>query len=118
MLCRATRNSALPSVVISREPKDAQAQIGLAELLRIENKPEEAAEYLRMAVKEDPLNAEAHYKLSQVARLLHREEEQKQELQLFMEIRATRDKVKQLYREMNPHTAAASGAAAAQGTQP
>jgi tetratricopeptide (TPR) repeat protein len=99
------------------DPKDAQAQMGLADLLRTENKPEEAAEYLRMAVKEDPLNAEAHYKLSQVARLLHREDEQKKELQLFLEIRATRDKVKQLYREMNPRAALTSDAAA-DGAQP
>ena len=76
--------------------------------------PEEAAEYLRMAVVADPFNAEAHYKLSQVDRLLHRDEEQKKELQLFLDIRATRDKVKLLYRQMNPQTVvpedAASGA--------
>jgi cytochrome c-type biogenesis protein CcmH/NrfG len=84
------------------DPKNPQAQIGLAEILRLQDKPEEAADYLRMAVVADPFNAEAHYKLSQVDRILHRDEEQKKELQLFLDIRATRDKVKLLYRQMNP----------------
>jgi tetratricopeptide (TPR) repeat protein len=96
------------------DPKDPQAQIGLAEILRLQDKPEEAAKYLRMAVAADPFNAEAHYKLSQVDKLLHRDEEQKKELQLFLDIRATRDKVKLLYQQMNPQTGmpgnAASGA--------
>jgi tetratricopeptide (TPR) repeat protein len=88
------------------DPKDPQAQIGLAEILRLQDKPEQAAEYLRMAVAADPFNADAHYKLSQVDRLLHRDDEQKKELQLFLDIRAARDKVKLLYRQMNPQAVA------------
>jgi cytochrome c-type biogenesis protein CcmH/NrfG len=88
------------------DPKDPQAQIGLAEILRLQDKPEQAAEYLRMAVATDPFDAEAHYKLSQVDRLLHRDDEQKKELQLFLDIRAARDKVKLLYRQMNPQAVA------------
>jgi cytochrome c-type biogenesis protein CcmH/NrfG len=95
------------------DPKNPQAQIGLAEILRLQDKPEEAADYLRMAVAADPFNPDAHYKLSQVDRILHRDEEQKKELQLFLDIRATREKVKLLYRQMNPqanvHEDAASG---------
>lgn len=90
-------------------PGNVEAEIGLAELLRMDNKPAEAAAYLRMAVKADPFNAEAHYKLSQIDRLLHLDDEQKKELQLFLDIRATRDKVKLLYRQMNPQTAGADG---------
>jgi len=86
-------------------PSDVEAQIGLAELYRQQGKPEEAANYLRMALKSDPLNAEAHYKLSQVDRQLHLADEQKKEMQLFLDIRATRDKVKLLYRQMSPQTA-------------
>jgi tetratricopeptide (TPR) repeat protein len=84
---------------------DSQAELGVAELLKEQNKPEEAAKYLRMAVSADPLNAEAHYKLSQVARQLHLDEEQKRELKLFLEIRATKEKIKALYRQMNPQPA-------------
>jgi cytochrome c-type biogenesis protein CcmH/NrfG len=87
-------------------PKDAQAQIGLAEILKMQNKPEEAATYLRMAIASDPFNAEAHYKLSQVDRQLHLDDEQKKELKLFFDIRATKDKIKLLYRQMNPQATA------------
>jgi Flp pilus assembly protein TadD len=81
---------------------DAQADLGLAELLRTQDKPEEAAKYLRMAVAADPLNPEAHYKLSQVDKQLHLDEEQKKELQLFIEIRASKDKIQHLYQQMKP----------------
>jgi cytochrome c-type biogenesis protein CcmH/NrfG len=83
-------------------PGDPQAEMGLAELLKQQNKPEEAAKYLRMAIASDPLNAEAHYKLSQVDRELHLDEEQRKEMKLFRDIRATKDKIKLLYQEMTP----------------
>jgi tetratricopeptide (TPR) repeat protein len=89
---------------------NVQSQIGLAELDRQEGKLEDAATYLRMATKEDPFNAEAHYKLSQIDRELHLNDEQAKELKLFLDIRATRDKVKLLYRQMNPQTAADNAA--------
>jgi Tfp pilus assembly protein PilF len=86
-------------------PEDPLAEIGLAELLKQQHKPEEAAKYLRMAIASDPLNAEAHYKLSLVDRELHLDEEQKNELKIFGEIRATKDKIKLLYQQMNPQGA-------------
>jgi tetratricopeptide (TPR) repeat protein len=86
--------------------KDPQAMLGLAELLKMQGKPEQAAEYLRTAIAADPLNVEAHYKLSQLDRQLHLDDEAKKELKLFLDIRASRDKVKLLYREMNPHAPA------------
>jgi len=44
--------------------KEVQAQLRLAQLLMLKNKPEEAVKFLRMAVETDPLNGEAHYRLS------------------------------------------------------
>jgi tetratricopeptide (TPR) repeat protein len=87
-------------------PKDAQAQMGLAALLEMQDKYEQAAAYLRMAVASDPFNAEAHYKLSQVDKALHLEDERKRELNLFLELRATKDKIRLLYRQMNPQVPA------------
>jgi Flp pilus assembly protein TadD len=87
------------------DPGNVQAQIGLADVYRRDGNTAEAAKYLRMAVKQDPLNPEPHYKLAQVDRQLHDDEEEKKELQLFLDLRTTRDKVKTLYREMNPQTA-------------
>jgi tetratricopeptide (TPR) repeat protein len=86
-------------------PNDVDAQMGIGEVLQHENKPAEAAKYLQMAVKQYPFNAEAHYKLSLVDRQLHLVDEQKKEMQLFLDIRGTRDKLKLLYRQMNPQTA-------------
>jgi predicted Zn-dependent protease len=89
----------------AENPDNVQAQIGLADVYRRKGESAEAARYLRMAVKQDPLNPEPHYKLAQVDRQLHADDEEKKELQLFLDLRATRDKVKTLYREMNPPTA-------------
>jgi tetratricopeptide (TPR) repeat protein len=83
-------------------PKDPQAQIGLAGVLEMQDKHEQAAAYLRMAVASDPFNAEAHYKLAQVDKALHLEDERKKEMNLFLEVRAAKNKIRLLYREMNP----------------
>ena len=83
-------------------PKDAQAQMGLASVLEMQEKHEQAAAYLRMAAAADPFNAEVHYRLAHVDKELHLEEEAKKEINLFREVRATNDKVKVLYRQMNP----------------
>jgi len=87
-------------------PDDAQADLGLAELLTRQNKPDDAAKYLRMAVASDPLNPEAHYRLSQVDKQLHLDEEQKKEMQLFIDIRASKAKIQNLYQQMKPEDAA------------
>ena len=84
------------------DPNDAQADLGLADLLSAQNKPEDAAKYLRLAVASDPLNPEAHYRLSQVDKQLHLEDEQKKELQLFLDIRSSKQKIQHLYQQMKP----------------
>jgi tetratricopeptide (TPR) repeat protein len=89
-------------------PNDAQADLGLAELLTRQDKPEEAAKYLRLAVASDPLNPEAHYKLSQVDKQLHLQDEQKKELQLYVDIRASKDKIQHLYQQMKPEDPSAN----------
>lgn len=93
------------------DPSNAEALMGLAETYRQQEKPADAARYLRLAIKADPFNAQAHYALSQVDRQLQQPEESKQQLKLFLDLRATQDQVKQLYREMNPDTAASPPAA-------
>jgi Flp pilus assembly protein TadD len=110
--CELGRIAALQANVTSAEahyrhasqldPNDGQADLGLAGLLETQNKPEEAAKYLRMAVASDPLNPEAHYRLSQIDKVLHLVEEQKKELQLFLDIRASRNKIQHLYQQMKP----------------
>ncbi|MHB8888039.1 MAG: tetratricopeptide repeat protein [Acidobacteriaceae bacterium] len=88
------------------DPADVDAEMGMAQVLKIEDKPQEAVRYLRMAVHADPMNADAHYQLAQVCRRLHLTEEEQKELRLFQEVKAAKDEVKDIYREMNPQTAA------------
>lgn len=82
-------------------PMEVDAQMGLAKLLMTMGKPQEAAKYLRMAVQSDPLNAEAHYRLSTACRKLQQAEEAEKELRLFQEIKQTKERVRELYRQMN-----------------
>jgi tetratricopeptide (TPR) repeat protein len=82
-------------------PNDMEAQLGLAATLADQGKPEEALPYLRSAVQADPMNANAHYRLARVCHSLHLTDEERQQMTLFEEMRATKDRIAQLYRQMN-----------------
>lgn len=82
------------------DPNDIQAQMGLAELLMPE-KPQEAVRYLKMTVQADPLNGSAHYQLAQAYRRLNMGEMAQKEKRLFEEIKAAKDRVEELYHQMN-----------------
>ncbi len=88
------------------DPQNAEAQMGMATILERAGKDEQAAAYLRMAVAAEPFNAKAHYRLSQVDKRLHLDSEAAAQLKLFVAVQAASQKVRQLYREMNPGTAA------------
>jgi predicted Zn-dependent protease len=83
------------------DPSSGEAQLGLGETLVEQNKPDEALNYLRMAVRTDPMNAAAHYRLARACTVLHLDDEAKKETNLFQEVRQAKDRVTQLYREMN-----------------
>jgi predicted Zn-dependent protease len=82
-------------------PSEVEAQLGLAAILVERDKPQEAVEYLRSAVKTDPMNANAHYRLARTCHALHLTEEEEKEIKMYQEIRATKDRIAQLYRQMN-----------------
>ena len=83
------------------DPSSGEAQLGMGKTLADQNQPEEALKFLRMAVQTDPMNASAHYRLARVCHDLHLDEEAQKETKLFQEIRQAKDRVAQLYREMN-----------------
>lgn len=83
------------------DPSSEEAQLGLGKTLADRNQPEEALKYLRMAVETDPMNASAHYKLARACTALHLDDEARKEMKLFQEVRQAKDRVAQLYREMN-----------------
>lgn len=82
-------------------PNEVEAQLGLAAILVEQQKPGEALQYLRSAVQADPMNANAHYRLARVCHSLGLSDEEQKEMKLFKEIRATKDRVAELYRQMN-----------------
>jgi tetratricopeptide (TPR) repeat protein len=82
-------------------PNELQAQMGLAKLLMMQEKPQEAIKYLSMAVQSDPLNGTAHYQLGTAYRRLQMMEMADKEVLLFQEIRKAKDQVEVLYRQMN-----------------
>jgi len=82
-------------------PGDAEAQGGLGRLLAIQEKFQEAAKYLRLAVRSDPLNDETHYRLASVCRRLQLKDEAEKEFRLSREIKQARERLGELYWQMN-----------------
>jgi tetratricopeptide (TPR) repeat protein len=82
-------------------PNEVQAQMGIAKLLMMQQKNQEAVKYLRMAVQSDPLNGSAHYQLGQAYHRLQMTDMARKEMQLFEEIKKTKDQVEALYHQMN-----------------
>jgi tetratricopeptide (TPR) repeat protein len=82
-------------------PNELEAQLGLARLLMMQQKPQEAIKYLQAAVQADPLNSEAHYRLASAYKRLQMDDQAQKEMHLFQEIKKTRDQVKDLYHQMN-----------------
>jgi tetratricopeptide (TPR) repeat protein len=82
------------------DPNEIQAQMGLAKML-LQEKPQEAVKYLRMAVQSDPLNGSAHYQLAQAYRRLQMTDAAQKEMHLFQEIKTAKDQVEALYHQMN-----------------
>jgi tetratricopeptide (TPR) repeat protein len=82
-------------------PNEVQAQMGLANLLLVQEKPQEAIPYLRKAVQADPLNGTAHYQLGVAYRRLEMTDMARKEMHLSQEIKQTKDQVEELYRQMN-----------------
>ncbi|MGB6804945.1 MAG: tetratricopeptide repeat protein, partial [Candidatus Sulfotelmatobacter sp.] len=82
-------------------PNEVEAQLGLARVLMMQQKPKEAVNYLRAAIEADPLNSEAHYRLASAYRRLQLDEQAQKEMHLFQEIKKTKDQVKELYHQMN-----------------
>jgi tetratricopeptide (TPR) repeat protein len=83
------------------DPNEIQAQMGLAKVLRMQEKWQEAVKYLRMAVQSDPLNGTAHYQLGTAYRRLQMDDMAQKEMILSQEIKKTKDQVEELYRQMN-----------------
>lgn len=82
-------------------PNEVEAQLGLARVLMMQQKPQGAVNYLLAVIQADPLNSEAHYRLATAYKRLQMGDQAQKEMHLFQEIKKTKDQVKELYRQMN-----------------
>jgi len=89
-------------------PTNAEALMGIGRLLIGEDKPGEAIPYLQKLLDDDPLNADARYQYAMALKAVNKTDEAKEQLRLFQEIRESKDKVIQLYRQMNKRPAGES----------
>lgn len=96
-----SRASALYREAIGLDPDSTEAQAGMGRVLMSQDKPAEARKYLLMAIGSDPLNSAAHYRLLLADRKLGLHDEAQKEAKLVQEIKATRDNVEKLYRQMH-----------------
>jgi tetratricopeptide (TPR) repeat protein len=89
-------------------PANAEALMGIGRLLISEDKPGEAIPYLQKLLDDDPLNADARYQYAMALKAVNKTDEAKEQLRLFQEIRESKDKVIELYRQMNKRPTAES----------
>jgi tetratricopeptide (TPR) repeat protein len=82
-------------------PAYGEAQMGIARILIDGDKPGEAIPYLQKLLDNDPLNADARYQFARALKAVNKPEDAKEQLRLFQEIRSSKDKVIELYRQMN-----------------
>jgi tetratricopeptide (TPR) repeat protein len=88
------------SKAVEMVPDDAEANLGLARTLMSMQEPQKAAKYLEHAVKLDPYNSAIHFRLASLYRQMGRSADAEHEIAEFKRLRAMKDKLTQVYREM------------------
>jgi tetratricopeptide (TPR) repeat protein len=88
------------SRAVKLQPRDAEANIGLGKTLLSLHQPAKALPLLETAVQLDPYNALAHYRLGVAYRESGRGDDAKRELAEFQKLKAMREKLDQVYRQM------------------
>lgn len=81
-------------------PGDANASIGLARIYMEKDDPNAALPLLERVTAADPSNELAHYRLATVYRKLNRPEEAKREVDIYQKLRAMKEKLRQVYKNL------------------
>ncbi len=82
-------------------PDDVEAMMGIARILMREQRPAEALPLLKQVVDADPLNGEAHYRYSRALQAVGQTDAAHEQIQIYQTIQRARQKVVQVYQEMN-----------------
>ena len=88
------------SKAVEMQPNDSEANLGLAKTLISLQEPQKAAPYLQHAAKLDPYNAAIHFRLASLYRQTGRTTDAEREIAEFKRLRALKEKLVQVYREM------------------
>lgn len=80
------------------QPRDSDAETGMAIALIFMNRPNEALPLLESAVKDDPTNLVAHYRLSGLYRRAGRAEDAQREMETFRHYQDVKDKIGNVYK--------------------
>jgi len=82
------------------QPKDSDAETGLAIVFISTNRMEEALALLERAVKDDPTNLVAHYRLSGLYRRAGRTADSQREMDTFRHYQEVKDKLGKTFKEL------------------
>jgi tetratricopeptide (TPR) repeat protein len=85
---------------VAMRPADSDAKLGLARVLIGMNQPNKAQTLLEQTVQLDPTNATAHYRLASFYRQKGRMDDAKRELDLYTGLRAEKDKLRAVYKDL------------------
>ena len=88
---------------LSLQPKDSEAETGLAIVWISTNRTAEAIVLLESAIKDDPSNVVAHYRLSGLYRRAGRAEDAKREMDAFQHYTDVREKLGKVFRQLSGH---------------
>lgn len=85
---------------LALQPKDSDAETGLAIVLISLNRTNEAVSLLEGAVKDDPTNLVAHYRLSMLYRRAGRTADAQREMDTFHHYTDVKDKLGKVYKQL------------------
>jgi tetratricopeptide (TPR) repeat protein len=88
------------SRAVELQPKDAEADIGLAKALMLMNQPDKAEALLNRALQTDPTSAVAHFRLSTLYRQTGRTADAKRELEEYQKYKEMKEKLRDIYHQM------------------
>lgn len=85
---------------VQLQPGDADAKLGLAKTLIEVNQTDKALALLEQAVQLEPTNASTHYRLGTLYRKVGRTEDAKREIELYKKYKDMKEKLRDLYKEL------------------
>lgn len=88
------------SKVVTLQPGDANAKLGLAKVLIEMDKPDKALPLLEASAQLEPTNATVHYRLATLYRKMGRMDDAKREVDLYQKYKDMKEKLRAVYKDL------------------